>query len=62
MDPFHPQIMQFISPAADPMCSGERYGELVDGALKFTGKITLVIDLSILDSSISSKLFFLEVQ
>ena len=38
MDPFHPQIMKFVSSAADPKCWGKRYGELVDGVLRFTGK------------------------
>ena len=39
MDPFHPQIMKFITPTADPECSGKQYVELVDGVLRFTGMI-----------------------
>ena len=38
MDPRHPSIMRFISNTADPQCSGKKYGELVDGMLKFTGE------------------------
>ncbi|XP_028406354.1 uncharacterized protein LOC114528834 isoform X2 [Dendronephthya gigantea] len=35
MDAFHPQIMKYVSSSASPKCSGQRYGELVDGALHF---------------------------
>lgn len=42
MDPFHPQIMKFITSTSDPICPGKRYGELVDGVLRFTGKIVII--------------------